>query len=219
MKKIFRSLAPMFFQRGAGFFLFRLSFKKPLSDRARFYFLMYFLYLIVCVILIERKNPEVFHKRRQISPESPLWEKFILFLYWPLHFFVFYFVAGRSYTDPGWKAFFVGHLLFFLSTALSCWALLVNPFFDSTAHVQRGQQVIRHGPYGYLRHPGYLAIFLGAGGQAFLFPGLYPRLLLLFLCLLILLRTFLEDAMLLRELPGYHSYAKTTKYRLFPYFW
>jgi protein-S-isoprenylcysteine O-methyltransferase Ste14 len=42
---------------------------------------------------------------------------------------------------------------------LALWAMLVNRFFSSVVRIQsdRGQYVVTTGPYGWIRHPGYLA--------------------------------------------------------------
>jgi protein-S-isoprenylcysteine O-methyltransferase Ste14 len=39
------------------------------------------------------------------------------------------------------------------------------------------------------------------------------------ICALFVLRTALEDRMLLGELPGYADYARVTRYRLLPGIW
>ena len=45
----------------------------------------------------------------------------------------------------------------FFGPALFTWAMLVNPFFEETARLQRdcGHKVIDTGPYAVVRHPGY----------------------------------------------------------------
>ena len=110
--------------------------------------------------------------------------------------------------------FFAGHLLFL-------WAKYTNHFFSSVVRIQldRGHHVCQDGPYRYVRHPGYV------GGLLYTLTGpvvlgswwaLLPQLLA---CLLLIVRTALEDQTLQRELPGYTTYAQRVRYRLIPGLW
>lgn len=50
-----------------------------------------------------------------------------------------------------------GFMVFNFSNALMFCSMLENPFFSSVVRIQhdRGQAVIKTGPYGVIRHPGY----------------------------------------------------------------
>jgi protein-S-isoprenylcysteine O-methyltransferase Ste14 len=54
-------------------------------------------------------------------------------------------------------------LLFGAGTMLQLWAMVINPFFSPEIRLQseRGHQLVRCGPYRFLRHPGYLADHFG----------------------------------------------------------
>jgi protein-S-isoprenylcysteine O-methyltransferase Ste14 len=101
------------------------------------------------------------------------------------------------------------------------WAALTNPFFSSVARIQteRGQRVVSAGPYRWVRHPGYAGtvVFniltpLALGSTWALVPAAA-------IVLLTVLRTRLEDRMLLEKLQGYRDYAGRTRYRLIPGLW
>jgi protein-S-isoprenylcysteine O-methyltransferase Ste14 len=84
---------------------------------------------------------------------------------------------------------------------------------------ERGHQVVTTGPYRYVRHPMYagaivlfLCIPLALGSLWALSPGG-------FLVVLIVVRTYLEDRTLHRELEGYDAYAQRVRYRLIPGIW
>ena len=110
-------------------------------------------------------------------------------------------------------------LLVVASSILLNWAMKVNPHFEPTVRIQDNHKVIARGPYGIVRHPGYLAGILFALsiplliGSAFTFipAGIY--------CLLMTIRTWVEDKTLQKELKGYPEYTKQTKYRLLPKIW
>lgn len=107
------------------------------------------------------------------------------------------------------------------SSALTYWAMSTNRFFSSYARIQvdREQVVITTGPYAYVRHPGYsgailynLAIPILLGSKFALGAGIV-------FCLLIVVRTKLEDHMLQKGLKGYREYAERVRYRLIPFIW
>ena len=107
------------------------------------------------------------------------------------------------------------------TTALQIWAMAVNPFFSSAVRLQteRGHRVITHGPYRFVRHPGYFAMLLVmpatavalgsrlALGPAFLYSAVIFR------------RTIREDRFLKERLPGYPCYMLRVRYRLVPGLW
>jgi len=114
-----------------------------------------------------------------------------------------------------------GMLLLGFSSFLLNWAMAVNPYFEPTVRIQRDRdhKVVTHGPYGLVRHPGYLA------GLAYIFaaPLILGSVLALIpagiYLILIVLRTASEDRTLCRELMGYAEYVETVTYRLLPGIW
>jgi protein-S-isoprenylcysteine O-methyltransferase Ste14 len=112
----------------------------------------------------------------------------------------------------------VGLVGYGICLAALLWCLRVNRFYSSVVRVQsdRGHEPITVGPYAIVRHPGYAASISGAllGGIAMgSWLAMIP--IILFVTLFVR-RTLLEDAMLIRELPGYATYAKSVNYRLVP---
>lgn len=107
------------------------------------------------------------------------------------------------------------------SLALITWAMAVNPFFSSAVRLQseRGHRVISRGPYRFVRHPGYAAMFFSVPGSA-IAVGSHVALIPGVVCSIIILRrTFREDRFLREELPGYPAYMMRVRYRLFPGLW
>jgi len=103
---------------------------------------------------------------------------------------------NSGYFTKVFPSFFTLLLLIF-SISIFLWAEQINRFFSNVVRIQhdRGHEVIQTGPYKYIRHPGYI------GG------------------ILLVIRTFLEDITLQKELPGYVEYAKKVRYRLLPGVW
>jgi len=108
-----------------------------------------------------------------------------------------------------------------LGSVLQVWAMASNKFFSSTVRIQkeRGHAVVSGGPYGLVRHPGYLAWCISAFAVPLMLGSLWALIPgLLGVCALVI-RTSLEDRTLREELPGYQDYARRVRYRLLPGLW
>jgi protein-S-isoprenylcysteine O-methyltransferase Ste14 len=105
--------------------------------------------------------------------------------------------------------------------ALASYALIENAYFSGMVRIQtdRGQHVISSGPYRWLRHPGYAGALLAYLATPFLLDSLWALLPALFLTVVLVVRTRLEDQTLQVELPGYRDYAQRVRYRLLPGVW
>lgn len=113
----------------------------------------------------------------------------------------------------------------FIAALFGVWltyrALSANRFFSSEVCLQgeRGQVVIRSGPYAVVRHPGYagallfnLGLPLGLGSTA----GFGLALAML---PLVWRRIASEEALLQKELDGYAAYRAEVRWRLLPWVW
>lgn len=114
-----------------------------------------------------------------------------------------------------------GLVLLIISTVLLNWAMIANPYFEPTVRIQkeRDHKVIMSGPYKIMRHPGYLAGILYASSIPPLIGSVFALIPVGIYVLLIIIRTWLEDITLKKELDGYADYSKQTRYRLFPGIW
>lgn len=146
---------------------------------------------------------------------------------WALAHFLFTpLVAGFDHRN-GWSggqspAFHLaGALAFSLGFSLFSWAMVSNTFFTAVVRLQpeRGQRVCRHGPYRYLRHPGYLGAIVMSLGLAILLGSLWALIPAGLAVALMVLRTVYEDRTLRVELPGYEEYAQEVRFRLLPGVW
>lgn len=105
--------------------------------------------------------------------------------------------------------------------ALMTWAMLRNNFFSALVRIQsdRGHRVARHGPYRFVRHPGYVGMLLYALSTPFILGSLWALLPASATLCVGALRTELEDRTLQRELDGYVDYAREVPCRLLPGSW
>jgi len=105
--------------------------------------------------------------------------------------------------------------------ALGAWALIENPFFSGMVRIQaeRDHRVISSGPYGWVRHPGYAGALLTYLATPFFLDSLWAFVPVLFLAIVLVIRTRLEDRTLQEQLAGYEDYAREVRYRLVPGIW
>ena len=85
--------------------------------------------------------------------------------------------------------------------------------------IRAGNSYADSGPYAFLRHPGYVAASLMFVGIALSLGSLWALVPAVVSCLLLVVRTVLEDKTLRNELPGYEEYAQRVRYRLVPGVW
>jgi protein-S-isoprenylcysteine O-methyltransferase Ste14 len=116
----------------------------------------------------------------------------------------------------------LGLLIVAIGMGVIIWAELVNSFFSGAVRIQtdRGQRVIKTGPYSVVRHPAYAGgtLALIAGGLALnSLVSMIPALVIALPA--ILYRTRIEDQMLRDELMGYADYAAQVRFRLIPGVW
>ena len=111
--------------------------------------------------------------------------------------------------------------VFILGWAVNLWAMNANKYFAEVVRLQhdRGQIVVSRGPYLYMRHPGYLGGVLFLLSCPFLLGSQWSIVPAILGAALLVVRTALEDRMLIAELPGYSEYAARVRYRLLPGVW
>lgn len=101
------------------------------------------------------------------------------------------------------------------------WATGSNAYFAQTVRIQteRGHQVATGGPYRFVRHPAYIGMLVVELGTAVMLGSWWALIPGGISAVLMILRTALEDRVLLAELAGYAEFAEKTRYRLIPGVW
>jgi protein-S-isoprenylcysteine O-methyltransferase Ste14 len=105
--------------------------------------------------------------------------------------------------------------------ALGSYALIENAYFSGMVRIQtdRGQRVVSSGPYRWVRHPGYVGALLVYLATPLFLDSAWTFVPVLFLTVVLIIRTNLEDKTLQAELDGYRDYAQRVRYRLLPGVW
>jgi protein-S-isoprenylcysteine O-methyltransferase Ste14 len=106
----------------------------------------------------------------------------------------------------------LGAVLAMAGALLTVWVMITIPSLSTGHYVLPGHQVVHQGPYAWVRHPGYLAVFLIWFGLASAFASL-PVLLvaLLYVVPAYCLYVRSEERMMLEELgDSYRAYRERT---------
>jgi len=105
--------------------------------------------------------------------------------------------------------------------ALGSYALIENRFFSGMVRIQtdRGHQIVSSGPYRWIRHPGYAGALLTYLATPIFLDSRWAFLPVMFITIVLVIRTSMEDKVLQDELEGYHDYARRVRYRLLPGVW
>jgi protein-S-isoprenylcysteine O-methyltransferase Ste14 len=170
--------------------------------------------------------PDLVRERIKPGPGIKPWDRVILGIFIGLYIIaaVLAVLDGGRFKWSGalpWWVNVIGFVIYLSGTALSMWAVRVNRFFSSVVRIQsdRGHTVVMDGPYRRVRHPGYVAGIMLGPGLALAFGSLWALIPAGLMVLVLIIRTWLADRTLQRELPGYVEYAEKVPYRLAPGIW
>lgn len=182
-------------------------------------------YFIIYALCVLRRDPEQLRERSTTASNTEPWDRVILRVYSVLLVLLFV-VAGLDavrfrWAHAGTAAQIAAWLGLVVAGALILWTARSNTFLSRVARIQadRGQVVITSGPYAYVRHPmyaGIILLFVCVGPALASIWALLPGVLI---GLLFVVRTALEDRMLLGELAGYREYSQRVRWRLLPGVW
>jgi len=169
---------------------------------------------------------ELVKERTQINPGTKKWD-IIIYLSIVLLSYVIPFIAVLD----GWKYHWTGDfhiwinalafVIAFFGFSLFNVCIWNNKFFSGTVRIQndRDQYVIDNGPYAIIRHPGYAGFIVYTMAIGFALNSLWALIPEVISVIIFIIRTYLEDITLQKELPGYKEYSIRVRYRLLPYIW
>jgi protein-S-isoprenylcysteine O-methyltransferase Ste14 len=180
---------------------------------------------ILITVYLQRVNPDVVAARVNRHEGTKGWDRVLLRLFLPALVSILPVAAlddGRYHWFPvPWWVCGIGYVLLIAGMVGLTWAESVNKFFEPTVRIQtdRGHTVIDSGPYAIVRHPGYVSGFLVFISVPLSLGSLWALIPAGIACLLLVVRTILEDRTLRTELPGYEEFAQRVRYRLIPWVW
>jgi protein-S-isoprenylcysteine O-methyltransferase Ste14 len=222
-----RSIALAFILTIVQLSIFFLSAGHVQIPRAWLYFGITCVYFVGSNIIVYQSSPDLVAQRltrRRVG--SKRWDEVLMRVNNLILLIVVPMITGFDVGRFLWSHLtldfmVIGFVLYLFSSVLVVWAMIVNPFFESTVRIQqeRAHTVITTGPYQWVRHPGYLGAILWASSIPLIFGSVVAFVPVGLYVGLTGFRTFLEDRTLMEELRGYSEYADRVRYRLFPFTW
>jgi protein-S-isoprenylcysteine O-methyltransferase Ste14 len=172
------------------------------------------------------KRKDLIQERIKPGPGVKWWDKIIFNIYVPLNTIIIVISSldnGRFHWSspfPAW-VYVISYIIMLLSYSFIMWAMFTNNFFSSRVRIQtdRGQYVVQEGPYRFVRHPGYFGVLFWQPSIPFCLGSIWGLIPAGLAVLTIVIRTYLEDKTLQKELPGYIEYTQKVRYRLIPGIW
>lgn len=179
----------------------------------------------ISALILARVNPVIYRARSRFQPGTKRWDLILLSLMLPAMIAeipLATFDAGRmAWSAVPFPMVILGYVVLGAGIALGTWAQAVNRFFEPGVRLQRerGQHVIRSGPYAFVRHPGYVSALMVFAGIPLSLASWWALVPAAWASALLILRTSWEDALLRDELDGYADYARRVRFRLVPGIW
>ena len=190
------------------------------------------IYVIIGLIMsslnytVLRVDPELLIERSKPGEGTKKWDKLLLGLSFILTITMFLIAgldSGRYHWSPNfhWSLFLPGLFLTVCGQLLFLFAQKQNKFFSSTVRIQidREHTVCETGLYKIVRHPAYLGSIIQSIGFPLFFGSLWSIIPISLLIILQIVRTYMEDKTLKKELKGYIEYSYKTQYKIIPYVW
>ena len=176
-----------------------------------------------------RNDPALLAERMKFMPldkDQKVWDKVLMLLFF-IAAIGLYILPGFDVVRYEWSEplpFWMKNLA--LLVHVPCflflgWVMRENTYLAQVVKIDkvRGHKVVTTGPYTLVRHPMYTVVIVLLFALPVALGSRYGLILAVFLTLLLIIRTYLEDRTLHEELEGYSEYAKQTCYRLIPGIW
>ena len=187
------------------------------------------LYGLVMTMYLLRNDPALLSERLKLVPlhkEQKAWDKALMLLFFiagiGLYLLPGFDVIRYEWSDPLplWVRV-IAMLIHIPCLALLGWIMHENTYLSQVVKIdkERDHKVITTGPYAVVRHPMYTVTIILLFAVPVALGSRFSLIISLFLTVLLIVRTCLEDRTLYTELEGYPEYAKQTVYRLIPGIW
>lgn len=185
-------------------------------------------FTLISRLIVLRANPETLVERARSTRKEngARGDRFMVLIVGLLGPLVIWIVAGLDdrYSwspDISFPILTIALAFVIFGYALGTWAMITNAFFSAVARIQtdRDHRVVSDGPYRIVRHPAYAGGLFSSLGIPLMLGSLWAIIPAGIALVFLVVRTKIEDKMLMEELPGYTDFAQQTRYRLVPGIW
>ena len=177
--------------------------------------------MTLTLVYLVKNDPDLLKRRLRIREKEEK-QKTIVRLF-RLPFILGFLIPGLDYrfdlSEVPAIIVIISNILVFLGYLWVYFVFRENSYTSRIVEVEVGQKVITTGPYSIVRHPMYSGTII-----MFLFTPLalgswWALAVFVFLPVILILRIFNEESVLLKNLPGYKDYCQKTRFRLIPFVW
>lgn len=182
---------------------------------------------VVSRMLVAMRHPDLLAERARMlhHEDAEAWDK-VLSPMVGLGGSLIPLVAGLN-ARLAWSTLFnlpiqiIALVFILLGYGLGSYALMENRFFSGMVRIQtdRGHEVVSGGPYRWIRHPGYAGAILTYLATPIFLNTPWAFIPAVFIIIVLIMRTNMEDSTLQAKLEGYKDYAQLVHYRLVPGVW
>jgi len=186
-------------------------------------------FAVAIVRYLIRHDPALLAERMNMSTaqkDQKRWDK-VLMLVFMVPAIGLYVIPGFDVVRFGWSDPFpawvriVAMLIHIPCFLMLAWVMRENSYLARVVKIDKARhhQVVTTGPYVIVRHPMYTAVIVMLFAMPTALGSRYALIISLLVTVLLIVRTYLEDRTLYRELDGYPEFTRKTPYRLFPGIW
>ena len=183
---------------------------------------------VTMMLVVFRDRQELLNERFKgaIQRGQPWADRLVMLLFWIAYLTLLFFIPYdvfrlHVFEKPGVLTSSLGMVLILAGYWIVALAFRENTFAVPVIKHQTERQhvVVDTGPYAIVRHPLYAGVMLLFIGVPLWLESYAGILVAAFPIATFMLRIFVEERFLRRELPGYEAYTERVRYRLVPFVW
>jgi protein-S-isoprenylcysteine O-methyltransferase Ste14 len=190
------------------------------------YLFVFFSTYIPTVIWMKKNDPELLKDRMGFGKKKPKGGDILVLLMHEIFITALIVLPGLDAVRFQWSKVpliikVLGIFMIIFANIISFLVIKENPYLSWIVEVRedKGQKVISTGIYAHVRHPWYSALFLMFLSIPLALGSLYSLIPALLLMMNIIVRIFIEEKSMGKDLLDYKEYCQKVKYRVCPYIW
>ncbi|RPJ12351.1 MAG: isoprenylcysteine carboxylmethyltransferase family protein [Deltaproteobacteria bacterium] len=173
------------------------------------------------MLYLLKYDPELLERRMRFR-ERQATQKRVIGFSWII-FLLAFLIPGFDYRFgwsevPVWVVLLAAAMVL-LSYAMIFWVFRENSYASRVVEVMDGQRVIDSGPYAIVRHPMYIGSTMFYVFSPLVLGSWWALIPALLIIPMLVARIRNEEAVLVKDLPGYEEYRRKVRFRMVPGVW
>ena len=173
------------------------------------------------MLYLIKYDPELLERRMRFRERQGTQKRVIGFSW--IIFLLAFLIPGFDYRF-GWSevpvwVVLLAAVLVLLGYAMIFWVFRENSYASRVVEVMEGQRVIDSGPYAIVRHPMYIGSTVFYAFSPLVLGSWWAMIPALLIIPMLVARIRNEEAVLVKDLPGYAEYRQKVRFRMVPGVW